>query len=40
MSFQVFSRCSAHMIDEIEAVKLLLEELISKHQAIEVTYIH
>ena len=30
----------AHMIDEIEAVKLLLEELISKHQAIEVTHIH
>jgi len=28
------------MIDEIEAVKLLLEELISKHQAIEVTHIH
>ena len=30
----------AHMIDDIEAVKLLLEELISKHQTIEVTPIH
>ena len=30
----------AHMIDDIEAVKLLLEELISKHQPIEVTPIH
>ena len=35
-----FLAAQAHMIDEIEAVKLLLEELISKHQAIEVTHIH
>ena len=30
----------AHLIDEVEAVKSLLEEFIAKHQPIEVTPIH
>ena len=30
----------AHLIDEVKAVKSLLEEFITKHQPIEVTPIH